>query len=225
PADAPRTKLDAIRHHGAELRAEGRDYDHAEKLALDFARATGAAFISPYNHDDVIAGAATVALEIFEEAPDVDAIIVPIGGGGGLISGIAMAAKAITPATTVIGVEVEASCAFLTSVRAGHLVAIVPGPTLADGLGGNPDAETVTFAYIQQFVDRIVTVSEESLAAAMIGLVDREHLVAEGAGAAATAAIVGGRADVAGRCLAVIVSGANVDASKLGTLLTRGVGG
>ena len=140
------------------LRADGRDYDDAERMAKAFAADTGAEFISPYNDADVIAGAATVALEIFEDAPDVDALVVPIGGGG-LISGVAAAAKAIAPACEVIGVEVAASCAFQTSVRAGRLVEIVPGATLADGLGGNPDPETITFGFIQRFVDRIDTVT------------------------------------------------------------------
>jgi threonine dehydratase len=221
PADAPRTKLAAIRRHGAELRAVGRDYDDAERLAKAFAAETAAEFISPYNDADVIAGAATVALEMFEDAADSDALVVPIGGGG-LISGVATVAKAISPACEVVGVEVEASCAFQTSVRAGRLVEIVPGPTLADGLGGNPDPDTITFAFIQRFVDRIVTVSEADLSAAIVGLVGTEHLVAEGAGAAATAAIVGQRVDLAGRNVVVIVSGSNIDRARLAALLGSG---
>ena len=218
PADAPRTKLDAIRRHGADLRADGRDYDDAEARAKAFAKATGAAFISAYNDADVIAGAGTVALEIFDAAADVDTLIVPIGGGG-LISGMATAAKAIAPDCSIIGVEVDASCAFQTSVRAGRLVDIVPGPTLADGLGGNPDPDTITFAFIQRLVDRIVTVSESDLAAAIVGLVEAEHLVVEGAGAAAVAALVGRHADVSGRTVAVIVTGSNIDRARLAALL------
>jgi threonine dehydratase len=218
PADAPQTKLAAIRRHGADLRAEGRDYDQAEAMAKQFARDTGAAFISAYNDADVVAGAATVALEIFEDAPDVGTLVVPIGGGG-LISGVASVAKAIAAETTVVGVEVAASCAFQTSVRAGKLVEIVPGSTLADGLGGNPDPDTITFAFIQRFVDRIVTVSEADLAAAMAGLVEADHLIAEGAGAAATAALLGMQIDARGRHVVVIVTGSNVDRSTLRGLL------
>jgi threonine dehydratase len=220
PVDAPQAKLTAISRHGAELRAEGRDYDEAERLAKAFARETGAAFISPYNDADVIAGAATVALEIFEDAPGTDALVVPIGGGG-LISGMAAVAKALSADCTVVGVEVEASCAFQTSVRAGKLVEIVPGPTLADGLGGNPDPETITFEPIQRLVDTIVTVSEPDLEAAVTGLVAAEHLITEGAGAAATAAIVGRRVDVSGRRVAAIVSGANIDRERLAGLLRK----
>jgi len=218
PIDAPRAKLAAIRRHGADLRAQGRDYDDAERLALAFAAATGAEFISPYNDLDVIAGAATIALEVFEDAPATDAFVVPIGGGG-LISGVAAAARAIHADADIVGVEVEASCAFQTSVRAGHLVSIVPGPTLADGLGGNPDPNTITFAFIQRLVDRIVTVSEDDLKAALVGLVEAEHVVAEGAGAAAAAAIVGRRASLADRQVVVIVSGSNIDRPRLASLL------
>jgi threonine dehydratase len=223
PAGAPDTKLAAIRRHGAELRAEGRDYDDAEILAKQFAQDTGATFISPYNDPDVIAGAATMALEIFEDAPLTDTLIVPIGGAG-LISGVAAAAKALAPASVVFGVEAEVSCAFQTSVCAGRLVDIVPGHTLADGLGGNPDPQTITFDFVRQYVDRIVTVSERDLAAAIVGLIEHEHLVAEGAGGAATAAIVGRRVNVVGRRVAVILSGSNIDRARLTALLGENAG-
>jgi threonine dehydratase len=219
PSDAPQTKLAAIRAHGAELRAVGRDYDDAERLAKAFAVETDAEFISPYSDADVIAGAATVGLEILEDAADTDTLIAPIGGGG-LISGIAAAAKSICGHSHVVGVEVEASCAFHTSLRAGRLVEIVPGPTLADGLGGNPDPDTITWPLIQRLVDRIVTVSEAHLAAAVVGLIDAEHLVAEASGAAGVAAAMAGCVDLAGRHAAIIVSGANIDRARLTALLS-----
>ena len=219
PADAPQTKLSAIRRHGADLRAEGRDYDHAEILAKTFARETGGAFISPYNDADVIAGAATIALEIVEDAPQTETFIVPIGGGG-LISGVATAATSIAQTHTVIGVELDVSHVFQTSVRAGKLVEIVPGASLADGLGGNADPDTITFPIIQQHVDRIVTVSEDDLQTAVVGLVELEHLVAEGAGAAGVAALVGNRIDdVRDRHVVVIVTGSNIDRARLSSLL------
>ena len=225
PTDAPHTKTAAIRRHGAELRAEGRDYDDAERRALTFAADTGAEFISPYNDADVIAGAATVAIEIAEEAPQTQSIIVPIGGGG-LISGVAAAAKSIDAGIEIVGVEVEASCAFQTSVRAGRLVRIVPGPTLADGLGGNPDPDTITFGFIQRLVNRIVTVGEDDLCAAIAALVQSDHLVAEGAGAVGVAAILRDsegeeRLDLAGRHVVVIVSGSNIDRARLAAVLSR----
>jgi threonine dehydratase len=218
PRDAPRVKLEAIRRHGAELRADAVDYDEAERSAKAHARETGAAFVSAYSDPDVMAGAATIALEIFE-AGEYDVLVVPIGGGG-LIAGVAEAAKAIAPACRVIGVEAAASCPFQTSVRAGRLTTIVPGPTLADGLAGNPDPDTITFTPIQQFVDDIVTVTEAELARGIGGLVDAEHVVAEGAGAVAAAALLAGRIQVRGRRAAAIVSGGNIDRSKLTAVLT-----
>ena len=218
PADAPTSKLDAIRRDGADLRPDGRDYDEAERMAKAYAAQHGAEFISPYNDADVIVGAGTVASEMFEDDPTLDTIIVPIGGGG-LIGGVATVARAIEPRCEIIGVEVEASNAFQQSVRAGRLVEIVPGPTLADGLGGNPDPDTITFDLIQRLVDRIVTVSESDLAAAITGLVESEHVIAEGAGAAATAAIVGSRVDVVGRRVGVVVSGSNIDRTRLQSIL------
>lgn len=220
PSDAPTTKLDAIRRHGATLRAEARDYDEAERLAKAFAASTGAEFISPYNDPDVVAGGGTVALEIFDDAPDVDTIVVGIGGGG-LISGLGIAADAINPACRVIGVEADASCAFRTSVRAGRLVDIVPGPTLADGLGGNPDRDTITFAIIQRVVDDIVTVNEDEIARAIVGLVASEHLIAEGAGAVGTAALLAGTIAPLGAHVAVVLSGSNIDRARLASLITR----
>ncbi|HJZ74434.1 MAG TPA: threonine/serine dehydratase [Vicinamibacterales bacterium] len=220
PAHAPAAKLDAIRGHGADLRADGRDYDEAERMAKAFARDTGAEFISPYSDQDVIDGAATVALEIFEDAPDLDTLVVPIGGGG-LISGVAEVAKSINSRVEVVGVELEVSHAFLASLRAGRLVEIAAGESLADGLGGNADPETITFALIQRLVDRIVTVSEDDLAAALAGLVEREHLITEGAGCAATAAVLSRRADISGRRAAVIVSGSNIDRGRLASVVAR----
>jgi threonine dehydratase len=219
PADAPMTKLEAIRRDGADLRPDGRDYDEAERMAKAFAGETGAEFISPYSDADVIAGAATVALEMFEDEPGLDTLVVPIGGGG-LISGMATVAKAINPRCEVIGVELDVANAFQQSVRAGQLVEIVAGPSLADGLGGNPDPDTITFDFIQRLVDGIVTVSEADLAKAVVGLVDAEHLIAEGAGAAATAAIIGARIELRGRHAGVVVSGANIDRRRLTNLLT-----
>lgn len=218
PADAPRTKLDAIRRHGATLRAEGRDYDEAERMAKAFSVDTGAAFISPYNDADVIAGAGTVALEIFEEAPDVDTIVAGIGGAG-LISGVGIVARSLQGACRVVGVEVAASCAFQTSCRAGHLVEIIPGPTLADGLGGNPDPDTITFGIVQRVVDEIVTVDEEELARAVVGLVAHEHLIAEGAGAVGAAAVCSRKVAALGRHVAVVLTGSNIDLARLKALL------
>jgi len=214
PQDAPRAKLDAIRRHGADLRPIGRDYDDAERIAKAFAREHGAEFISPYSDADVIAGAATIALELFEDAPDIDTFVVPIGGGG-LVSGIGTIVKAIDASRRVIGVELEVAHAFHASRGAGKLVEIDAGPSLADGLGGNPDPDTITWPIVQRVVDDIAIVGEDDLQRAIVGLVEHEHVIAEGAGAAAPAAVLAGTIASAGRNVAAIVTGANIDRERL----------
>ncbi len=212
PRGAPQAKLAAIGRHGAVLRQE-RSYDESEAAARRFAEATGQPYISPYNHTDVIAGAGTVAIEIFEAEPHVGTIVVPVGGGG-LISGVAIAARAIAPTVRVVGVEAAASCAVLTSLRNGRITQIDPQPTLADGLAGNLEPGTITFEIVQRHVDEIVTVTEEELANGLRGLAAQEHVIAEGAGAAATAAVLAGKVRATG-AVAAIVSGGNIDIDRL----------
>ena len=218
PRDAPRAKLDHIASHGADLRAIAPTYEEAERLAKEYAAAERITYISPYSHPDVIAGAATIALEIVEDWPEVDMILVPVGGGG-LVSGIAVAAKAVSDRIEVVGVEAEASPAFHTSLRAGRITDVAVGLTIADGLAGNMDPDTITFDYVREYVDRVVLAPEPAIIAAVRDLVMHEHLVAEGAGATAVAALAGGL-QVAGRLVAVVVSGSNIDAARLARLLT-----
>ena len=214
--NAPRAKTDAIRAAGAELRECG-DYDEAERQAKAHAGGGGGLYISPYSHPDVIAGAGTIALELLEDLPSIDTVIVPVGGGG-LISGIGIAVKALSPSTRVIGVEVSASCPFTKSLAAGHLVTIDVGPSLADGLTGNLDPDTITLDIVRDVVDQIVTVDEPLLRRALAGIVTNEHLVIEGAAAAGPAAILGGQIGLKGN-VAVILTGANIDSEKLADLL------
>lgn len=230
PENAPRTKIDAIGALGATLRF-CRDYDEAEVRAKEHGASGDALFISPYSHPDVIAGAGTVGLEILEDLPDVDTIVVPIGGGG-LISGIATAVSATGPPsrvalpsrygaaglTSIVGVELEVSSALSQSLAAGRIVPIDVGPTIADGLGGNLDPDSITFDIIRRLVARIVLVSEARLKEAIRGIAREERLIVEGAGAAATSAVLDGQ--VAGaRTIAVILSGANIDIEKLKALI------
>ena len=213
PVTAPDAKKHAIRRHGAILHADCIDYDAAEQQAREFAEAEGAVYISPYNHVDVIAGAGTIGLEIVETFPRVDAVVVPLGGGG-LASGVGLALKAVVPNVTVIGVEVEASAPFTISLEAGGITEITPQPSLADGLVGNLEKGSMTFPLVRQVVDRVVTVSEADLGRAMKGLASEERLIAEGAGAATVAAIVAGKASAPGQHVVAIVTGANVDLPK-----------
>jgi threonine dehydratase len=206
PEHAPRTKIDAIRALGAEVRP-CRDYDDAERRAKQHGEGI---YISPYAHPDVIAGAGTVALEILDDVPDVDAIVAAIGGGG-LISGIALASS---DRAETAGVEVEASSPFTASLAAGRITAIEVGETLADGLSGNLDPDTPTFEIVRRLVKRIAVVSEEELVSALRGTAQHERLIVEGAAAAAVAAVASRKVDVAGRKVAIVLSGANIDLAK-----------
>ncbi len=217
---AARTKLAAIRRHGADLRAVAENYDETEDLATNFAASTGAAFISPYNDPDVIAGAGTIAMELVEDLPSVDEVIVPVGGGG-LISGIAVTLDAVAPSVHVVGVEAQASPVFTTSLSAGRLVRIDVGETIADGLAGNADPGTITFDLIHRFVDRIVLADEPQLRAAIQGLIADEQLIVEGAGAAAVGALVAGQAGRTGRTVVAVVSGSNIDVERLMAVMGR----
>jgi threonine dehydratase len=216
PRSAPRAKQEYIAKHGADLRPAAT-YEDAERLAKAYAAESGAAYISPYSHPDVIAGAATVALEMLEDWPDVGIMLVPVGGGG-LVCGIAIAARELAERVEVVGVEAEASPAFHEALKSGRIVEVEVHPTLADGLAGNMDPETITFDLVQRLVGRTVLAPERSIRDAVRGLCTQEHLVAEGAGATAVAALLAGF-PVAGQNVAVVVSGSNIDPERLAQVL------
>ena len=218
PREAPAAKLDAIRRHGADLRAEADTYEATEWMAKRFAAETGARFISAYSHPDLLAAIGTIALEIVEDLPRVDQIVVPVGGGG-LVAGIAAAANLVRPDVEVVGVEVEASHPFASSLAAGGIVEVEVGPTLADGLAGNMDPDNLAFPIVQALVRRMTMVSERELRDGVRGLVRYEHLVAEGAGAVGVAAVAAGRVPSSARTTAVVVSGANIDIDKLAAII------
>lgn len=213
PASAPEAKKTAIRRHGAVLHGECDDYDAAEQQAKEHAATIGAVYISPYNHGDVIAGAGTIGLEVVETLPSFDVIVIPLGGGG-LASGMGLAIRAAAPHVTIIGVEVEASSPFTSSLPAGRITEITPRHSLADGLTGNLEAGSITFPLVQQVVDHVVTVNEDDLARAMTGLASEERLMVEGAGVAATAAVMTGKAGSPGLRVVSMVTGANIDLPK-----------
>ena len=213
PASAPDAKKDAIRRHGAILHSDCEDYDVAERQAREFAEQDGAVHISPYNDPDVIAGAGTVGLEIIEVMADLEVVVIPLGGGG-LASGMGLAIKAAAPGATIVGVEVEASTPFTLSLEAGRITEVTPRPSLADGLVGNLEPDSMTFPLVKQVVDYVVTVSEDDLTRAMRGLATEERLIVEGAGAAAVASILAGKASAAGRRVVAMVTGGNVDLPK-----------
>ena len=215
PEHAPRAKTDAMRELGAELRT-CRDYDEAERRAKEQGARGIGIYISPYADPDVIAGAGTTGLEILEDDDRIDTLVAAIGGGG-LISGLAIAADG---RADIAGVEVEASTPFTSSFAAGRLVEIDVKDSLADGLTGNLDPDTPTLELVRTHVKRIAVVSEEELRAAIRGTFTHERLVIEGATAAAVAAVATGKLDLRDRRVAVVLSGANIDAAKLMGILS-----
>ncbi len=214
---APAAKRNALLAQGAEL-VEADDYDGAEEAARADAAASGAPYISPYNHPDVIAGAGTVALEMLEDAPSLSTIIVPLGGGG-LLAGTALVARGHTAHVRVIGAEAESSPVFTTALAAGEITKVKVETTLADGLAGNMEPGSQTFALVRDLVDAVALVAESSIETAMRNLVYRERLVAEGAGAAAVAALLQGGLDLQGGPVGVMVTGRNVDETVLKRIL------
>jgi threonine dehydratase len=208
PLDAPVAKLAATRAYGARVVPYDRLRDDREALGRRIADETGAALVPPYDHPWTIAGQGTAALELLEETGGIDAIVAPIGGGG-LISGCALIAKAMMPSIKVIGVEPETANDTFLSLQAGRRVQIPPTGTIADGLRAQmPGA--VTFPIIQQHVDEIVLVSDEEIRAAQQFLASRLKIVAEPSGAASAAAALFGRLPAALRRVGVILSGGNV---------------
>ena len=217
PKSAPDAKRRAMARLGADI-VEVPTYDAAEAQAHDEAQRNGAVYVSPYNDADVIAGAGTVALEMFDERPELDTVIVPLGGGG-LLSGTAIVARARAPQSFIIGTEAAASPVFTSALAAGRPVTVEVHDTLADGLAGNMDADSMTFGVVRDLVDRVIAVPEPDIAAAMRDLILKERLVAEGASATAVAAILGGL-DLSGRHVGVILSGRNVDAHVIARVLS-----
>ncbi len=220
PEGAPLTKLEATRRLGAEVIQEGTTFDAAFAKAQTLVREHGYVLIHAFDDAAVIAGQGTVALEILEDLPDCACMLVPIGGGG-LISGVAAAAKALRPDIRVIGVEAAGAAAMAESLKAGRLVTLPSVHTIADGLAVKQPSQR-TFDMVRALVDDVVVVAEDEVARAMLLLIERARLVAEGAGAAATAAALSRSWP---RPTVAVVSGGNVDVTMLGEIIDRGLVG
>ena len=209
PADASPAKVAAARGYGATVDLESPDSMHALERMRAISAETGRVVVHPYDDPLVVAGQGTVGLEIMQDAPGVDTVLVPIGGGG-LISGIAVAVKALAPQARVIGIEPELSAAMRTALDAGHPVPAVPGPTIADALRA-PVAGQIGFDVCSRLVDDVVLVSDDEIREGMRFLYERAKLACEPGAAVGVAALLAGRVDVQGRGgVAVVVSGGNV---------------
>lgn len=218
PVGVPLAKLTAIQRAGADTVLVSGGYDEAHEAARSLARERSCAYVHAFDDDDVIAGQGTLALELLEDTEELDTIVVPVGGGG-LIAGVALAALAAGRRPRIIGVQAAGAPALADSFSAGAIVERAAS-TIADGIAVRRPSER-TFAIIQRHVDGIVTVSEEAIARAMVLLLERHKLLAEGAGAAAIAATLD--AAVPGRRVGVVVSGGNVDPNLLGKALQQGL--
>lgn len=213
PATASESKAAAARGYGADVILHGTSAE-AFALADSLAREHGYAFVHPFDQEPVMTGAGTVGLEILEQCPDVEMIVVPIGGGG-LLAGIAAAVRALRPEVRLIGVEPEGASAMRRSLDAGHPVRLEVVKTIADGLGA-PFAGELTYPVIRDLVDDVVIVTDEEIAHAMVTILSRAKLLAEGAGAAATAALLAGKVPgVDGKRVVSVVTGGNVDLSRV----------
>ena len=213
PADAPRSKKDAVRGYGASIVAHGDRATLFDRLREEEAR-TGAAFVHPFDDPIGLAGAGTVGLEIMEQVPDVACVVVAIGGGG-LMAGVASAVKALRPGCRVIGVELEGGPGMTPALAAGKPVAVTRPDTIADGLTP-PFVGALPLEVAREAVDEIILISEEEILEALRSLLQRAKLYVEGAGAAATAALLAGKVDLpAGATVVSIVSGGNADPERV----------
>lgn len=217
-------KLQATRNYGAEVVLEGENFDETNVAVQKFVRETGAVLIPPFDHPAIIEGQATVALEMFHVAPDIETLVVAIGGGG-LISGVAAAAKLHAAQEgreiRVIGVQAEHTAAFQPSLDAGHPITIPTKSTIADGIAVARPGD-LTFEYVRRYVDEIVTVSDDEIASAIVTLLERTKLVVEPAGAAGVAAIMAGKITATGPT-ATILSGGNIDPLLLQRVIGHGL--
>jgi threonine dehydratase len=221
PEGAPISKVMATRGYGAQVILAGGDYDEAYHHALELQAINGATFIHGFNDVEIIAGQGTIALELLEQEPDLEAVLVPVGGGG-LIAGISLAIKHMKPAVRVIGVQAGGAPAVYRSYRAHDLIESSNTSTIADGIAIRRPGR-ITFEIIRHYVDDIITVEDEEIAGAILMLLERSKLVVEGAGAAGLASLIYHKATLSGLNAAVVLSGGNIDVNILSNIIERGL--
>ena len=221
PAGAPISKVEATKGYGGEVVLVPGVYDDAAKKAEELMQEEGYTFVHPFNDEKVIAGQGTIGLEIIQQLPDVEAVYVPIGGGG-LISGVSYAIKALKPDCKVIGVQALGAPSMYESRKKGEVIELEKVSTIADGIAVKKPGD-LTFEMCQKYVDEIVTVSEEEIATAILTLMEKQKTVAEGAGATALAAAMFDKANLKGKKSVCIVSGGNIDVNTLSRVITQGL--
>lgn len=221
PLATPLVKIAATRSFGADVLLHGASYDEACEEALRLQVEQGSTFIHPFDDPEVISGQGTIGLELLEQVPDIEAVVVPIGGGG-LISGIACALKETNPKIRVVGVEPAGLPSMLRAREAGKPVTIAPEATIADGIAVRR-AGDLTLPLVTRYVDEIVSVDDEEIASAILLLLEQEKTLAEGAGAAALAAVVQAKANLRHRRTVVLVCGGNIDVTLLAKIIERGL--
>ncbi len=221
PDGAPISKVEATKALGAEVCLVPGAYDDAYEEACRLVKETGATFIHPFDDDEVIAGQGTIGLEILDQLPDVEAVVVPIGGGG-LLAGVAYAVKHLRPDVKVYGVQAELAPGMYQSFKEGTLASLDRVSTFADGIAVKHPGEN-TYNIIKEYVDDIVTVTEDEIATAILALIEKQKLIAEGAGAVSVAAAMFGKLPIRGKKTVCVVSGGNIDVNILSRVITRGL--
>ena len=221
PDGAPISKVEATKAFGAEVCLVPGAYDDAYAYACRLQEETGMTFIHPFNDEQVIAGQGTIGLEILDQLPDVEAVVVPVGGGG-LISGVAYAIKNLNPHVKVYGVQAENAASMEKSLREGEPVTLDTVNTFADGIAVKHPGD-LTFDICRSCVDGIVTVTEDEIASAILALLEKQKVIAEGAGAVSVAAVLAGKLPVSGKKTVCLVSGGNIDVNILSRVITRGL--
>ncbi len=221
PDGAPISKVEATKSYGAEVVMVPGVYDDAYRRALELRDEMGYSFVHPFNDDDVIAGQGTIGLEILDELKDVDAVVVPIGGGG-LISGVAFTLKQLKPDIKVYGVQSSGAPSMYNSVKHGKIERLDSVSTIADGIAVKEPGDN-TFNLVSKYVDDVVTVTEGEISSAILGLIEQHKLIAEGAGAVAVAAVMFNKVPVKGKKVVALISGGNIDVTILSRVIKRGL--
>ena len=221
PDSAPISKIEATKSYGADIHLAQGSYDDAYEDALSIQKEKGYTFIHPFNDEDVIAGQGTIGFEILEQLEQIDAIVVPIGGGG-LISGIAFAVKTLKPECKVYGVQAAGAASMSKAHKYDEIVTLDEVTTFADGIAVKR-AGDLTYALTRKYVDEIITVSDDEIAAAILMLMEKQKMVAEGAGAVSVAAAMFNKLPIKNKNVVCVVSGGNIDVNILARVITRGL--